>query len=148
MDVMLQNYLPKSEKNSSQDLKSYLPVWRLLWWSTAIKQQCDSSQTILEVLLTNVYKSTGILNPQFMWSYFKYREVPYNLRQDPVLFIPPASSPVDISHNLGKPWKNCSKCQICFLIPLGYCILPKNIWVSVRPEWFQNGKISYLENRW
>ena len=148
MDVMLQNYLSKSEKNSSQDFKSYLSVWRLLWWSTAIKQQCDPSPTIPEVLLTNVYKSTGIFNPLFMGSYFKYREVPYNLRRGPVLLIPPASSSVNISHNLGKPWKNCSKRQICFLIPLGYCILPKNIRVSIRPEWSQNGKISYLENRW
>ena len=24
-----------------------------------------------------------------MWLYFKYREVPYNLKQGPVLFIPP-----------------------------------------------------------
>ena len=29
-----------------------------------------------------------------MWSYFKYREVPYNLRRGPVLFIPPARSTI------------------------------------------------------
>ena len=29
-----------------------------------------------------------------MWSYFKYRVVPYNLRRDPVLFIPPARSTI------------------------------------------------------
>ena len=27
-----------------------------------------------------------------MWSYFKYKEVPYNLRWGPVIFIPPARS--------------------------------------------------------
>ena len=27
-----------------------------------------------------------------MWSYFKYREIPCNLRRGPVLFIPPARS--------------------------------------------------------
>ena len=30
----------------------------------------------------------------FMRSYFKYREVPHNLRRDPVHFIPPARSAV------------------------------------------------------
>ena len=27
-----------------------------------------------------------------MWSYFKHREVPYNLKRGPILFIPPARS--------------------------------------------------------
>ena len=44
----------------------------------------------LRFLLAEIYKSNGILNPQFMWSYFKYREVPYKLRRGPVLFIPAA----------------------------------------------------------
>ena len=51
-------------------------------------------QRHLRFLLTEIYKSTGTLNPQFMWSYFKYREVPYNLRRGPVLFIPPARSTI------------------------------------------------------
>ena len=29
-----------------------------------------------------------------MWSYFKYRKVPYNLRWGPILFIPPARSTI------------------------------------------------------
>ena len=33
-------------------------------------------QQHLRFLLTEIYKSTGTLNPQFMWSYFKYRKVP------------------------------------------------------------------------
>ena len=45
----------------------------------------------LWLLLTEIYKSTGTLNPQFMWSYFKYKG-PYNLRRGPVLFIPHARS--------------------------------------------------------
>ena len=45
-------------------------------------------QRHLRFLLTKTYKSTGTLNPEFIWSYFKYKEVPYNLRQGPVLFIP------------------------------------------------------------
>ena len=48
----------------------------------------------LRFLLTEIYKSTGTLNTQFMWSYFKYREVPNNLRWGPLLFIPPAKSTI------------------------------------------------------
>ena len=51
-------------------------------------------QRHLRFLLTEIYKRTGTLNPQFMWSYFKYREVPYNLRRGPVLFILPARSTI------------------------------------------------------
>ena len=52
------------------------------------------NQRHLRFLLTELYKSTGTWNPQFMWSYFKYRKVPYNLRWGPVLFIPPARSTI------------------------------------------------------
>ena len=41
-----------------------------------------------------IYKSTGTLNPEFMWSYFKYRMFPYNLRWGPILFISPARSSI------------------------------------------------------
>ena len=34
------------------------------------------------------------MNHQFMWSYFKYKEVPYNLRWGSVLFIPSARSTI------------------------------------------------------
>ena len=51
-------------------------------------------QRHLRFLLTEIYKSTGTLKPQFMWSYFKYRKVPYNLRRFPALFIPPARSTI------------------------------------------------------
>ena len=61
-------------------------------------QQLSNSVSLhqrhLRFLLTEIYKSTGTLNPQFMWSYFKYRKVPYNLRRGPVLFIPPARSAI------------------------------------------------------
>ena len=63
--------------------------WRLLWWSTAIKQQRVPSLKTLVVCIDGNIQSTGTLHPQFMWSYLKYREVPYNLRQGPVVFIPP-----------------------------------------------------------
>ena len=35
------------------------------------------------------------LESPVMWSYFKYREVPNNLRRGPVLFSPPARSTID-----------------------------------------------------
>ena len=41
-----------------------------------------------------IYNSTGTLNPEFMWSYFKYRKFPYNLRWGPILFISPARSSI------------------------------------------------------
>ena len=57
-------------------------------------------QQQLRLLLTEIYESISALNPQFMWSYFKYREVPYNLRRDPVLFIPPATSKIYITNTV------------------------------------------------
>ena len=53
-------------------------------------------QRHLRFLLTEIYKykSTGTLNPQFLWSYFTYRKVPYNLRRGPVHFIPPTRSTI------------------------------------------------------
>ena len=51
-------------------------------------------QLQVRYLLTEIYKSTGSLNPEFMWWHFKYREVPYNLRCGAGLFIEPAGSTV------------------------------------------------------
>ena len=51
-------------------------------------------QRHLQFLWAEIYKSTGTLNPQFIWSYFKYRKVAHNLRWGPVLFIPPARSTI------------------------------------------------------
>ena len=70
----------------------------------------------LQFVLTETYKSTGTLNSQLMWSYFKYRKVPYNLRRGPVLFIPPARSTIygtNSEHFLGSfiwnKWSNLIK---------------------------------------
>ena len=40
----------------------------------------DLMQLRNSVSLMNIYKSTGTLNLQSMWPYFKYREAPYNLK--------------------------------------------------------------------
>ena len=47
-----------------------------------------------------IYKTTGTLILQFIWSYFKYREVLCNLKQGPVLFIPPARSTIDDTNSV------------------------------------------------
>ena len=44
--------------------------------------------------MTEIYESNGTLNSQFMWSYFKYREVPYKLKLGAALSIPPARSTI------------------------------------------------------
>ena len=49
-------------------------------------------QKHLRFLMTEIYKSTVNINPQFMWTFFQNKEIPYNLRRGPVLFIPPAKS--------------------------------------------------------
>ena len=51
-------------------------------------------QRHLQFLLMEIYKSNVTFNRKFMWSYCKYREVPYNLRRGPVLSIPPAKSTI------------------------------------------------------
>ena len=61
-------------------------------------------QRLLRFLLTKIYKSTGTLNPS-LCGLFKCREVPYNLRQDPVLFMQPARSKIYVTncvHFLGS----------------------------------------------
>ena len=71
--------------------KSDAPYNDLLHLSNSVSLR----QWHLRLLLTEMYKSTGTLNPQFMWrSYFKYKKVPYNLRRGSVLFIPPSRSTI------------------------------------------------------
>ena len=83
---------------------TYLKMQKIYHKSLKVIYQSDASyndllqlsysvslhQWHLRFLLTEIYKSTGTLNPQFMWSYFKYRKVPDNLRRGLVLFIPTA----------------------------------------------------------
>ena len=84
---------------------TYLKMQKIHHKSLKVIYQSDASyddllqlsnlhQRHLRFSLTEIYESTGTLNPQFMWSYFKYRKVPYNLRRGPVLFIPPARSTI------------------------------------------------------
>ena len=42
----------------------------------------------LRFLMTEIYKSISQLNPEFMWSYFTHKDMPYNLRKSPILGLP------------------------------------------------------------
>ena len=39
-------------------------------------------------LVTEIYKSTLQINPEFMWPYFTYNSISYNLRKGPILYLP------------------------------------------------------------
>ena len=49
-------------------------------------------QRHLRFLVTEIYKSISQLNPEFMWSYFTHKGMPYNLRKGPFLGLPKAHS--------------------------------------------------------
>ena len=43
----------------------------------------------LKHLAIEVYKSLGILNPEFMWPFFKNKSITYNLRNGNIFILPP-----------------------------------------------------------
>ena len=45
----------------------------------------SAHQRHLRSLMTEIYKSISQLNPEFMWSYFTHKDMPYNLRKAPFL---------------------------------------------------------------
>ena len=46
----------------------------------------------LRFLMIEIYKSISQLNPQFMWSFFTHKDIPYNLRKGPILGLPKTHS--------------------------------------------------------
>ena len=46
----------------------------------------------LRFLMTEIYKTISQLNPEFMWSYFKHKDMSYNLRKGPILGLPKTHS--------------------------------------------------------
>ena len=44
----------------------------------------------LKHLAIEVYKSLGILNPEFMWPFLKNKSITYNLRNRNIFILPPA----------------------------------------------------------
>ena len=49
-------------------------------------------QRHLRFLMIEIYKSILQLNPQFMWSFFTHKDIPYNLRKIPILGLPKTHS--------------------------------------------------------
>ena len=49
-------------------------------------------QRHLRLLVTENYKSTTQINPEFMWPYFTYINISYNLRKGPILYLPSTHS--------------------------------------------------------
>ena len=45
-------------------------------------------QRHLRFLVTEIYKSTKQINPEFMWPYLTYYNITYNLRKCPILYLP------------------------------------------------------------
>ena len=49
-------------------------------------------QSHLRALICEVFKSLNNLNPEFMWSYFVFKNITYNTRKGPLLRLPAAKS--------------------------------------------------------
>ena len=49
-------------------------------------------QSHLRALIYEVFKSLNNLNPKFMWSYFVFKNITYNIRKGPLLRLPAAKS--------------------------------------------------------
>ena len=49
-------------------------------------------QRHLRFLMIEIYKNILQLNPQFMWSFFTHKDIPYNLRKGPILGLPKTHS--------------------------------------------------------
>ena len=49
-------------------------------------------QRHLRFSVTEICKSTTQINPEFMWSYFTYNNITYNLRKGPILYLPSTHS--------------------------------------------------------
>ena len=49
-------------------------------------------QKHLHALICEVFKSLNNFNPEFMWSYFTFKNITYNIRNVPLLKLPNAKS--------------------------------------------------------
>ena len=57
-----------------------------------INKDISVHQKHLRILVVKVYKSIMHFNPEFMWHCFNTSPIPYNLRKESRLLIPPAKS--------------------------------------------------------
>ena len=57
-----------------------------------MSNEFNIDQKHLHALICEVFKSLNNLNPEFMWSYFTFKYITYNVRNGPLLKLPNAKS--------------------------------------------------------
>ena len=92
MDVLQKKTMFKDSKDSLQCTKVVYNRNKnydeLLW----DKNEVSFHQRHLRALMCEVLKSLNNLNPEFMWSYFVFKSITYNIRKDPLLRLSAAKS--------------------------------------------------------
>ena len=79
-----------------------------------LNREISIHQKHLHFLVTEVYKSVNNLNPQFMWNYFNFSTLPYDLRKE-------------IKENLPETWTCCYGIDLLFRGALLWNNLPRNV---------------------
>ena len=74
----------KDSKDSPQSTKGDEVFWN--------NNEVSIHQSHLCALICKVFKSSNNLNPEFMWLYFVFKSITYNIRKDPLLRLPAAKS--------------------------------------------------------
>ena len=57
-----------------------------------MSNKITTHQKHLHALICEVFKNLNNSNPEFMWSYFKFKNITYNIRNGPLLNLPNAKS--------------------------------------------------------
>ena len=80
--------LYKIEKNHHRTLRA-IYQYEEFYESFLLKSSSVSvHQKHLHFLVTEIYKSTTQINPEFTWFYFSYNNISYNLWKGPILYFP------------------------------------------------------------
>ena len=70
-------------------------------------------QRYLRSLVSEIYKRTTQINPEFMWPYFIYNSITYNLRKGPILCLSSTNSTYCDSYSVyfmrSLIWNNLSR---------------------------------------
>ena len=90
MDVLQKEAIFKDSKDSSQkvvynSIKNYDELLRN-------NNDVSIHQSSLFALMCEVFISLDSLNPDFMWSYFVFKNITYNIRKGPLLRLAAAKS--------------------------------------------------------
>ena len=84
-NLKIQNIHHKALKVVYNNNKNYD---ELLWDDNEV----SIHQSHLHALICEVFKSLNNLNLEFMWSYFVFKNITYNIRNCPLLRLPAAKS--------------------------------------------------------